>query len=85
MADELPLLEAAGFDVPIVGAHRLGKDARRIASQETVASIAEILADPDLKREMLNQLVQASPRSDESFAGYRALLLDNFQRGFTEA
>jgi len=38
--DELPLLEAAGFDVPIAGAHLLGKDARRIASQETVASIA---------------------------------------------
>jgi hypothetical protein len=29
--------------------------------------------------------VQASPRSDESSAGYCALLLDNFQHGFTEA
>jgi len=84
-ADELPLLEAAGFDVPIAGAHLLGKDARRIACQETVASIAEILANPNLKRELLNQLVQASPRSDESFAGYCARLLNNFQRGFTEA
>jgi predicted nucleotidyltransferase len=84
-ADELPLLEAAGFNVPIAGAHLLGKDARRIASQETVASIAEILADPNLKQELLNQLVQASPRSDESSAGYCALLLDNFQHGFTEA
>ena len=84
-ADELPLLEAAGYDVPTAGAHLLGKDARRIASQETGASIAEILADPNLKRELLNQLVQASPRSDESFTGYCALLLDNFQRGFTEA
>lgn len=53
-ADELPLLEAAGFDVPIAGAHLVGKDARRIASQETVASIAEILADPNLKQELLN-------------------------------
>jgi len=84
-AAELPLLEAAGFNVPIAGAHLLGKDARRIASQETVASIAEILADPNLKQELLNQLVQASPRSDESSAGYCALLLDNFQHGFTEA
>jgi predicted nucleotidyltransferase len=82
--DELPLLEAAGFDVPIAGARLLGKDARRIASQQTVASIAKMLADPKLKRELLNHLVQASPRSDESFAGYRTLLLDNFQRGFTE-
>jgi predicted nucleotidyltransferase len=84
-ADELPLLEAAGFDVPIARARLLGKDARRIASQETMASIAEMLADPNLKRELLNQLVQASPRSDQSFAGYCTLLLDNFQRGFTEA
>jgi predicted nucleotidyltransferase len=82
--DELPLLEAAGFDVPIAGARLLGKDARRIASQQTVASIAKMLADPKLKRELLNHLVQASPRSDESFAGYCTLLLDNFQRGFTE-
>jgi predicted nucleotidyltransferase len=84
-ADELPLLEAAGFDVPIAGAHLLGKDARRIASQETVASISEILADRNLKQELLNQLVQASPMSDESSARYCALLLDNFQHGFTEA
>jgi len=53
-ANELSLLEAAGFDVPIAGAHLLGKDARRIACQETVASIAEILANPNLKRELLN-------------------------------
>ena len=83
-ADELPILEAAEFDVPIAGARLLGKDARHIASQETSASIARILADPDLKRELLNQLVQTSPRSDQSFADHCALLLDNFQLGFTK-
>jgi predicted nucleotidyltransferase len=83
-ADELPILEAAEFDVPIAGARLLGKDARHTASQETAASIAKMLADPDLKRELLNQLVQTSPRSDQSFADHCALLLDNFQRGFTE-
>jgi predicted nucleotidyltransferase len=82
--DHLPLLEAAGFDVTIAGAQLLGKDARRIASEETVASITKLLADRDLKQELLNQLVQAGPRSDESFADHCALLLDNFQRGFTE-
>jgi hypothetical protein len=35
-----PYLRRPDFDVPIAGAHLLGKDARRIASQETVASIA---------------------------------------------
>lgn len=83
-ADELPILEAAGFDIPIAGARLLGKDARHIASQETSASIAKMLADPDLQRELVNQLVQTSPRLDESFADYCTLLLDNFQRGFTE-
>ncbi len=83
-ADELSLLEAAGFDVPIAGARLLGKDARHIASRETLASIAKMLADPNLKQELLNQLVQASLRSDQSFAGYCTLSLDNFQRGFIE-
>jgi predicted nucleotidyltransferase len=83
-ADELSILEAAEFAVPIAGARLLGKDARHIASQETSASIATMLADPHLKRELLNQLVQTSPRSDQSFADHCTLLLDNFQRGFTE-
>jgi predicted nucleotidyltransferase len=83
-ANELPLLEAAGFDVAIAGARLLGKDARHIASPETSASIAKMLADPNLQRELLNQLVQTSPRLDESFADYCTVLLDNFQRGFTE-
>lgn len=82
--DELPLFEAAGFDVPIAGARLLGKDARHIASEETSASIAKMLGDPDLKRELLNQFVQTGPRSDQSFADRCSLLLDNFQRGFTE-
>lgn len=80
---ELSILEAAEFDVPIAGARLLGKDARHIASQETSASIAKMLADPDLKQALLNQLVQASPRSGQSFADHCTLLLDNFQSGFT--
>jgi predicted nucleotidyltransferase len=82
--DDLSSLEAAGFDVPIAGARLLGKDAHGIASRETAASIAKMFADPKLKRELLNQLVQASPRSDEFFAGHCTLLLDNFVRGFSE-
>lgn len=82
--EQLSLLEAVGFDVTIAGAQLLGKDARGIASEETVASITKLLADPDLKQDLVNQLVQAGPRSDEPFAGHCALLLDNFQRGFTE-
>ena len=83
-ADELPLLEAAGFAVPIAGARLLGKGSRHIASPETSASIAKMLADPNLQRELLNQLVQTSPRLDKSFADYCTVLLDSFQRGFTE-
>ena len=83
-ADELPILEASEFDVPIAGARLLGKDARHIASQETSASIEKMLADSDLKGELLNQLVQTGPRSDQSFSDHCTLLLDNFHRGFTE-
>lgn len=52
-ADEFPLLEAAGFDVAIAGARLLGKDARHIASPETSASIAKMLANPNVQRELL--------------------------------
>lgn len=83
-ADELSTLEAAEFDVRIAGARLLGKDARHIASEETSTSIREMLADSGLKRELLNQFVQTGPRSDQSFADHCSLLLDNFQRGFTE-
>jgi len=83
-ADELPILEASEFDVPIAGARLLGKDARHIANQETSASIEKMLADSDLKGELLNQLVQTGSRSDQSFSDHCTLLLDNFHRGFTE-
>lgn len=82
--DELPLLEVAGFDFPVAGARLLGKDARRISNQETAASITKMLADPGLKQELLNHLVQASPISNESFASYCTLLLDNFHGGFSD-
>lgn len=82
--NELPLLEAAGFDVTIAGARLLGKDARRITNDETAASISRTLADPQLKQALLNQLVQARPRLDEAFTLHCSLLLDNLQRGFTE-
>jgi hypothetical protein len=43
-----------------------------------------MLAETELKGELLNQLVQTGPRSDQSFSDHCTLLLDNFQRGFTE-
>ncbi len=82
--DELPLLESAGFDITIAGASLLGKDARRVANQETVESVAKMLGDTNLKQELLDQLFQAGPRSDESFARHCTLLLDNFHDGFTK-
>jgi predicted nucleotidyltransferase len=57
-ADDLPILEAAEFDVPIAGARLLGKDARHIASQETSEAIAKMLADPDLKQELEARVVK---------------------------
>jgi predicted nucleotidyltransferase len=83
-ADELPLLEAARFDVVHAGSRLLGKDAKRIASPETAVSLAKILTIDTIRQELVNQMVQSGNRSDESFADHCVLLLDNFQRGFTE-
>jgi predicted nucleotidyltransferase len=82
--DEVQLLEAVGFDTATAGARLLGKDARRICSAETAASVAKVLNDTSLKQELLNQMVQGGARTDDFFAAHCALLLDNFQYGFTE-
>jgi predicted nucleotidyltransferase len=82
--DELPLLEAAGFDVAHAGARLLGKDAHRIAGAETATSLMNILNAESLRQELVNQMIQSGNRSDESFADHCTLLLDNFQRGFAE-
>ena len=82
--DELPLLEAEGFDVVYAGARLLGKDAHWIASAETAASLAKILTSNKSRQELVNQMVQSGNRLDEAFPDHCARLLDNFQRAFTE-
>jgi predicted nucleotidyltransferase len=82
--DEIQFLEAADFDVTAAGARLLGKDARRISSAETAASLMNVLADASLKQELVNQMIQSGNRTDEFFADHCTLLLDNFERGFTK-
>jgi predicted nucleotidyltransferase len=82
--DHIQLLEAAGFDVTIAGARLLGKDARRIAKEETAATLANIFETDRIKRDLVNQMVQSANRSDESFADNCTRLLDNFHHGFGE-
>jgi predicted nucleotidyltransferase len=82
--DEIQFLEAADFDVTAAGARLLGKDARRISSAETAASLMNVLADARLKQELVNQMIQSGNRTDEFFADHCTLLLDNFERGFTK-
>jgi predicted nucleotidyltransferase len=82
--DELQLLEAAEFDITAAGARLLGRDACRIWTAENAISVANVLTDIRLRQELLNQMVQGGARSDKSFADLCALLLDNFERRFTE-
>jgi predicted nucleotidyltransferase len=82
--DEIQFLEAADFDNEIAGARLLGKDTRGVATEETANSITSILTNENLKRELVNQMVQTGKRSDERFADHCALLLDHFQRGFAQ-
>ena len=82
--DEIHLLETVNFDIGTAGARLLGKDARKIARPETAAAIVRILAETNLRQELLNQMIQSSSRSDRSFADQCALLLDNFAHGFRE-
>jgi predicted nucleotidyltransferase len=82
--DEIQLLEAASFDITAAGARLLGKDTRGISSAETTASLTNILANTSLKQELINQMIQSGNRTDPSFADHCTLLLNKFERGFTE-
>jgi predicted nucleotidyltransferase len=81
---DLALFEAADFDLLSAGALMLGKDARFVANQQTRAKLEELLNDNALMEQLLNQMVQAGGRSDETFAQRCESLLENFRKGFLD-
>lgn len=56
--EELPLLEAAGYDLELAGAQLLGRDAARICEQETRRQISAVLCSDRLIDQLMRQMNQ---------------------------
>ena len=78
--EELPLLEAAGFDMELAGAQLLGRDAARICRAETRHQISAILASDLLVGELIREMNPAA--FDEAQTERIFDLLNRFRKGF---
>ncbi len=78
---EMPLLEAAGFDIELAGAQLLGRDAARICHRDTGARIRALLDSDALVEQLIVQMPGA--RFSEDLREERTSdLLARFRRGF---
>lgn len=57
---EMEVLEGAGFDLELAGAHLLGKDAALQSSPDTNDRIKRIVEDPTLRQRLIDQLLRAN-------------------------
>jgi predicted nucleotidyltransferase len=62
--EELPLLEAEGYDVEIAGARLIARDGIRLTSADTRKHLSEILKSDSLMDELANQIIVSSGRND---------------------
>lgn len=82
--EELPLLEAAGYDLELVGAQLLGRDAARICQQETRHQISAVLSSHRLIDQLIRQMNQTG--FDEEVQAERiSNLLKRFSDSFLAA
>jgi predicted nucleotidyltransferase len=79
--EELPLLESAGYDLELVGAELLGRDAARICQPETHHQIGAVLSSDRLNDQLILQMSESG--FDEQVQAERiANLLKRFSHGF---
>jgi predicted nucleotidyltransferase len=81
---ELAILEEAEFDLEIAGARLLGKDVASLASDISKNTIRTLLDSEKTRSEMIGQLVQSYPASNNPVDRCSALL-GQFMKGFSAA
>jgi predicted nucleotidyltransferase len=80
-SEELPLLEAAQFDLELAGAELLGRDAARICQEKTLRELQALLGSEQLIDQLVRQMSQTS-FIDEAQMERSANILRGFCRGF---
>ncbi len=78
---EMPLLEAAGFDLVLAGAQLLGRDAARICQAETRRQVSALLGSERLVDDLITQMGRTG-FSDDAQAQRISDLLTGFRRSF---
>lgn len=78
---EMPLLEAAGFDIDLAGAQLLGRDTARICHEDTRARIRALLDSEPLVDQLIVQMAGAGFLEDAQ-AERISSLLKQFCEGF---
>lgn len=82
--DEMPLLEAVGYDVDLASARLLGKDAARIIEPATRAQVIALLDDL-MRRERLTADTARAFRAVEDRIATAQIMIDQFRHGLADA
>ena len=79
---EYELLETFGYDLTLVGAYLLGRDAERIAGKETAHQVRELLTSERHIDRLLSQIVGVAASAERSRTAED--ILQRFRSGFLE-
>lgn len=82
--ESLNLLEAEGYDFEFAGARLLGSDAARVISQDTRNRARAILKSDSQMKELTNEIIGSSGRSDSEHFRRCELLVGKLRDGFLE-
>lgn len=83
--EHLPLLEAAGCDLPFAGERLLGRDAGLICAQATRSTLAALLADDTAMGHLSGQMAGGRGFGDDAYRNVVERYLNEFRIGFAGA
>lgn len=78
--DEIDAMEAVEFKMKLAGARLLGRDARRVAAENTLTQMSEMLRDPQQWMRLTGDMARARSRLEDASSEAEELL-KQFQEG----
>jgi predicted nucleotidyltransferase len=82
--EELSVLEAEGYDFEFAGARLIGRDAAEVISEVTRKRAQEILESDFQMKELTNQIIGLSVRTDPEYVRRNELLVGKLRDGFLQ-